>query len=166
MFAGGSALSKLARRGRGNILRLPQQQPQQQCCCRRMIHIEKRIQDLGLVLPPPSQPKANYNICCFVTKDNMLYVSGHLPTQIDGTLVTGKIGTAEEGGKPVEHGYDAARTAGLALLATVQEQLGGDLDRVEQVVKVCVCVCAVVFVFHAHVKTNPPVLDGWNKLSI
>lgn len=65
----------------------------------------------------------------------MLYVSGHLPTKTDGSLVTGRIGPDENDGHSVEHGYDAAKLAGLAIISTLKEQLG-DLDRVEQIVKV------------------------------
>ncbi len=31
----------------------------------RLVHTEKRIADLGIVLPPPGLPKANYTIACF-----------------------------------------------------------------------------------------------------
>ena len=55
--------------------------------------------------------------------------------QADGTLISGALGPAT-GGLTVEEGYDAARTCGLNLIATLKKQLG-DLDRVEQVVKVC-----------------------------
>ena len=85
-------------------------------------------------LPPPSAPKANYDICCRAN-GNMMYVSGHLPTTMDGSLLTGKIGPHADGGKSTDHGYAAARLAGLAIVSTLKEQLG-DLDRVEQVVKV------------------------------
>jgi len=112
---------------------------------RRFVHIEKRLEELGIDLPPPSQPKANYNICCYSSTgsgnndNNVLYVSGHLPTNVkDGTLMTGKIGPESEGGKSVDHGYDAARMAGLAIISTLKEQLG-DLDKVDQVVKVSNC---------------------------
>jgi enamine deaminase RidA (YjgF/YER057c/UK114 family) len=64
----------------------------------------------------------------------MLYVSGHLPFQLDGTLMTGKIG--DDGGRDVQYGYQAARWAGLNIISTLQAQLGGDLDRVEKIVKV------------------------------
>jgi enamine deaminase RidA (YjgF/YER057c/UK114 family) len=63
-----------------------------------------------------------------------MYISGHLPLKADGTLITGRIGP-ESGGETIEHGYEAARHAGLNLISTMKEQLG-DLDRVEQVVKV------------------------------
>lgn len=97
----------------------------------RFIHIEKRIQELGLNLPPPAPPRANYNSVCW--SGDLIYVSGHLPFNTAGTELTkGRIG---EGGRDVEYGYQAARQVGLGLVATLKDQLG-DLDRVKQVVKV------------------------------
>lgn len=87
---------------------------------------------LGIELPPPAGPRANYNIVCQAS-GNMMYVSGHLPFRLDGTLMTGRIG---EDGRDVEYGYQAARWAGLNIVSTLQEQLGGNLDRVERIVKV------------------------------
>jgi enamine deaminase RidA (YjgF/YER057c/UK114 family) len=100
----------------------------------RMVHIEKRLDELGIILPPAPSPKANYNIVCHAN-GNMLYVSGHLPIQLDGTLITGRIGPEGSGGKSIPHGYEAARNAGLNIISTLKHQLG-DLDRVEQIVKV------------------------------
>jgi enamine deaminase RidA (YjgF/YER057c/UK114 family) len=100
----------------------------------RCVHVEKRLEELGITLPPPSAPKANYDICCRAA-GGMLYVSGHLPITLEGSLMTGKIGPQADGGKSVEHGYEAARRTGLAIVATLREQLG-DLDRVQQIVKV------------------------------
>jgi len=108
--------------------------------CRRSIHIEKKLKDLKITLPPPPQPKANYNIVCHASS-NMLYISGHLPITNDGELLTGVVsggGPAESDdgdGKSIEEGYAAARLAALNMISTMKEQLG-DLDRVEQVVKV------------------------------
>ena len=99
----------------------------------RLVHIEKRLEDLGIALPAAPTPKANYNIVCY-SSGNTLYVSGHLPVQLDGSLLTGRIGPTS-GGQSIEHGYRAARQAGLNIISTLKAQLG-DLDRVEQVVKV------------------------------
>jgi hypothetical protein len=41
----------------------------------RMIHVEKRLEELGITLPTPSSPRANYNIVCHAS-GNMLYISG------------------------------------------------------------------------------------------
>ena len=50
----------------------------------------------------------------------------------DGGLHTGKVGN---GGKTVEEGYQAARQVALNLMATLQKELDGDLDKVDQIVK-------------------------------
>ena len=97
------------------------------------IHIEKKLNDLGITLPAAPKPKANYNIVCHAT-GNMLYISGHLPVLDDGSVITGRIGPQSDG-KTIDHGYKAARQAGLNIVSTLKEQLG-DLDRVKQVVKV------------------------------
>ena len=99
----------------------------------RFLHIEKRIEELGFQLPPPAPPRANYNSVCWSSGDTVLYLSGHLPFNTAGTELTkGRIG---EGGRDVEYGYQAARQVALGLVATLKDQLG-DLDRVEQIVKV------------------------------
>ena len=97
----------------------------------RMVHTEARIASLGIQLPPPGTPKANYNIVCWESP-TMLYVSGHLPIKTDGSLMTGTVG---DGGLPLKDAQEAARWCGLNLIATIQDQLGGDLDRVDKVVK-------------------------------
>ena len=83
-------------------------------------------------LPPPGAPKANYRL---VHRDgDLLYLSGHLPARMDGSLITGKLG-GSDGGLSVEEGYEAARWAALNLASSIKEELGGDLSRVVKVVK-------------------------------
>ncbi|CAJ1955729.1 unnamed protein product [Cylindrotheca closterium] len=98
---------------------------------RRWVHVEKRLEELGITLPTPSSPRANYNSVCHAS-GNMMYISGHLPFRPDGTLITGRIG---ENGLDKEHGYEAARNAALNIISTLKQELG-DLDRVEKIVKV------------------------------
>lgn len=61
-----------------------------------------------------------------------MYISGHLPVKPDGSMLTGRIGP---GFQTLDHGYEAARHAGLNIVSSLKKQLG-DLDRVKQVVKV------------------------------
>jgi enamine deaminase RidA (YjgF/YER057c/UK114 family) len=96
-----------------------------------MVHTEKHLEELGLTLPAPVGAKANYAPC--TRTGNLLYLSGHLPMTLEGTLMTGRIGP-DAGFNSVEHGYEAAKQAGLNIIATLKQELG-DLDRVEQVVK-------------------------------
>ncbi len=66
--------------------------------------------------------------------------------QGDGTLITGALGP-DDGGMTVEAGNEAARHCGLNIVSTLKEQLG-DLDRVEQVVKVCRVQVNVLLIFY------------------
>jgi enamine deaminase RidA (YjgF/YER057c/UK114 family) len=123
---------------------------------RRMIHVEKRLEELGIELPKPSGPRANYNPTC-PASGNMLFVSGHLPFKNDGTLITGRIG---EDGRDKDYGYEAARTAALNIISTLKKELG-DLDRVERIVKVFGIVQST-----DDFKEQPFVLDGCSDLMI
>ena len=119
----------------------------------RGVHIEKKIEELDLTLPAAPAPKANYNIVCKVPDESTLYVSGHLPIKADGTLITGTL-SPEGGGLSVEEGYEAARHCGLNIIATLKNHLG-DLDKVEQVVKVFGIVNSATDFKHQHL-----VMDG------
>lgn len=101
---------------------------------RRFVHVEENIKKLGITLPKPAGPRANYDVVCHDEDANVLYVSGHLPFENDGTLLTGKI-TGDEG-RDVEYGYKAARRAALNIVSTLSDRLGGDLDRVAKIQKV------------------------------
>jgi enamine deaminase RidA (YjgF/YER057c/UK114 family) len=127
------------------------------CCAgfasSRSIHIEKKIKELGIELPSAPAPKANYNIVCRVPDENTLYVSGHLPIKPDGTLITGAL-APEDGGLTIEEGYDASRQCGLNIIATLKNYLG-DLDRIEQIIKVFGIVNSSSTFKHQHL-----VMDG------
>ena len=66
-----------------------------------------------------------------VSTGNLVYLSGKGPTQSDGTMMSGKVGSDLD----IDQGYEAAGLVGIQLLAALREHLG-DLDRVSQVVKV------------------------------
>ena len=114
------------------ILRQTKASPSTSCCTTRiMVHTEQQMAAAGITLPPAATATvANYVPC--QRSGNLLYLSGHLPLQEDGSLLTGKIGSNHQ---TVEYGYQAARQVGLNLIATLQKELDGDLDRVEQIVK-------------------------------
>ena len=95
------------------------------------MHAERKLEALGLSLPPIPQPVANY--VPLVRTGNLLFVSGHGPGVItDGKLsfIQGKLGKDLD----VEQGYDAARQVMLNVLQSVKQELG-DLDKVKRVVK-------------------------------
>ncbi len=113
---------------------------------------DARINELGLELPPAPKPQGVYKPA--VRSGNMLYVSGHGPLKSDGTMHEGRVGSEVD----QQAGYDAARQTGLAILATLRENLGS-LDRVKRVVKVLGMVNAA-----ADFKTHPAVINGCSEL--
>ena len=92
------------------------------------MNYESRIAELQLQLPPVSAPKGLYRP--LVISDNLAYLSGHLPSREDGTLIQGKVGVD----CTMEEGKVAARAVGLAILATLRHELGS-LNRIRKVVK-------------------------------
>lgn len=91
--------------------------------------IEKKLSNLGVTLPTPASPIANY--VPFVRSGNMLVVSGQICFGTDGKLVAkGQLG----GGVSIEDGQKAARACAINLLAQLKYALG-DLDQVSRVVR-------------------------------
>ena len=90
---------------------------------------QAKLESLGIELPTPPAPVANY--VRTVQAGNLVFTSGHGPMKPDGTYVKGKLGRD----LTVEEGYEAARLTAIALLASLQQELG-DLSRVRRVVKV------------------------------
>jgi enamine deaminase RidA (YjgF/YER057c/UK114 family) len=113
---------------------------------------EQRFSQLNLTLPPAPKPVAVYKP--LVVAGRMAYVSGHGPLNPDKTLITGVVGRD----LTVEEGKVAARQVGLAILATLREQLGS-LDRVQRLVKVLGMVNSAAD-FYDH----PKVINGCSEL--
>lgn len=91
--------------------------------------VEKRLAELGITLPAPTTPVANY--VPFVRTRNMLICSGQICYDGEGKLVAkGKLG----GGVSMEDGQKAARACAVNLLAQVKAAVG-DLDKVTRVVR-------------------------------
>jgi len=113
--------------------------------------IDARIAELGLVLPTAAAPIAAYRPV--VIAGGIAHVSGQLPFR-DGDLVTGRAGESDD----VANAAEAARLCGLMIVAQLRAALG-DLDRVEQVVKLN------VFVNSAHdFHDQPKVANGASEL--
>jgi enamine deaminase RidA (YjgF/YER057c/UK114 family) len=94
-----------------------------------MAQVEQKLASLGIVLPTPAAPIANY--VSFVRTGSLLVVSGQICLGPDGKLVAkGKLGSTVS----VEDGQKAARACAINLLAQVKVALG-DLDKVLRVVR-------------------------------
>lgn len=93
-----------------------------------MTEIETRLAELGVTLPDPPAPAANY--VPFVVTGNLVHVSGQISQNADG-LIKGRLGADMD----VPQGAAAARACAISLLAQVRRACGGDLGRVKRVVK-------------------------------
>ena len=94
-----------------------------------MAQVEQKLAALGIALPTPASPIANY--VGFVRTGSLLVVSGQLCLGAGGTLVAkGKLGD----NVTVEQGQAAARACAINLIAQVKAALG-DLDKMVRVVR-------------------------------
>lgn len=116
--------------------------------------VEKKLQELGIALPAIGAPWGSYVHAKQV--GNLLYLSGKQPPDIDGKPPRGRLGA----GMSVEEGYRHARGVGLMLIAAMREALG-DLDRVEDIVKVFGMVNA-----HPDFEDHPKVVNGCSDLFV
>jgi enamine deaminase RidA (YjgF/YER057c/UK114 family) len=91
--------------------------------------IDERLSELGLKLPVPAPPIAAY--APVVEHGGLLHISGQLPFREDGSLMTGRLGETLD----IAAGAEAAKRCALMLIAQVRAALGGDLGRVERIVK-------------------------------
>jgi enamine deaminase RidA (YjgF/YER057c/UK114 family) len=93
-----------------------------------MSTIEDRLAALGISIPAPNAPVANY--VPFVRHGDLLHISGQVSKDADGGI-TGVVGEDVD----AEAAKRAARICGINLIAQMKAACDGDLDRVARVVK-------------------------------
>jgi enamine deaminase RidA (YjgF/YER057c/UK114 family) len=100
-----------------------------------MSRIEQRLNDLGIALPQPLQlpPGAVLPFPWVRVVGSRVLISGHGPTNADGSIAQplGKVGRD----LTLEQARNAARLTGLAILGSLQRELG-TLDRIAHWVRV------------------------------
>jgi enamine deaminase RidA (YjgF/YER057c/UK114 family) len=94
-----------------------------------MGRIGARLTALGLELPEPSLPGANY--VPWVRTGELVFLTGQLSQWNGERRFVGKLGQPFT----VEEGQQAARLCALNLIAHLQTAVQGDLDRVKRVVR-------------------------------
>ena len=112
---------------------------------------ESRLQALGLTLPPPVKPVANYVLA--VRSGNLVFLAGHGECS---NAQTGKVGA----GVTLESGYASARRVGLCLLSSLKQEIG-DLRKVRRVVKALGMVNAA-----PDFPDHPKVINGFSDLMV
>jgi enamine deaminase RidA (YjgF/YER057c/UK114 family) len=98
--------------------------------------VASRLADLGIVLPKSAAPVANY--VPFQVVDGWVYVSGQLPVTDAGLACTGRLGAELD----TQAGAAAARLAALQVVAKLADACGGDLDRIERLVRIDIFVAS------------------------
>ena len=94
-----------------------------------MNEVEKKLEALGIVLDAGPDPMANY--VSVQKAGNIWFFSGAGPFKNGKLAVFGRLGE----NMTTEEGYQAARLAGINLLAILKRELGGNWDKLEQIVK-------------------------------
>ena len=121
-----------------------------------MGEIDERLAGLGLELPEPMRAPAGavFRFDLVRVHDGLAHVSGHGPVDGDRTLAAGKVGAEVS----TQEAAAAARSVGLAMLASLRAELG-DLDRIDGWVRAFGMVnCAPGFT------AMPAVINGFSEL--
>ena len=120
-----------------------------------MSKIAERLKDLGIVLPKPVQPLANY--VPYRWSGSLLFISGQIPLQNYSLPYLGKVGVDLS----IEQGQAAARLCAINILAQVNAALNGNLDLVDACLKLGGFVnCAPDF------SAQPTVINGASDLMV
>lgn len=107
---------------------------------------------LNLALPPAPTPLGVYKP--FLIDGNHCYVSGHGPLLADKSFITGRIGVDMN----MDEGKAAAQQVGLAILATLKQNLGS-LNKIKRVIKTLGMVNC-----ESNFQRHPYVINGCSEL--
>ena len=116
--------------------------------------VEARLKQLGISLPEAPKPVANYVQA--VRTGNLVFLAGAGPRKADGSYMSGRVGADMS----LEQGYQAARQAGITLLANLKTEIG-DLNKVKRIVKVLGMVNA-----DPSFTQHPKVINGFSDLMV
>jgi enamine deaminase RidA (YjgF/YER057c/UK114 family) len=109
--------------------------------------IQDKLNALNITLPAVSTPAAAY--VPFVQTGNLVFISGHIAKK-DGKPWVGQLGK----NITTEEGKAAARAIAIDLMGTLQAACGGDLGRVQRIVKVMSLVNSTPDFTEQHLVTN------------
>ena len=117
--------------------------------------IDERLAELGIVLPTPAKPVANY--VPWVMTGNLVFISGQGALKDGKIEYTGKVGDTLS----MEDAVASARLTAINVIAQLRDSCGGDLDRVKRIVKLLGFVnCTPTFGDH------PKVINGASDLMV
>ena len=91
---------------------------------------DEKLKKLDIKLPNAKTPVGSYVATKIVGK--LLFISGQISTQDDGTLIKGKIGKDLS----LDQGFKAAERCGLGIVSHAKNACGGDLNKIKSCVKI------------------------------
>ena len=91
--------------------------------------VDARLKELGIEIKEPAAPVANY--VGYVKTGNLVFVSGQVTMKDGKVQYQGKLGASIS----LEDGQAAARLCAINIVAQLKSACGGDLDRVQRIVK-------------------------------
>lgn len=109
--------------------------------------VYSNLQALNITLPAVTAPAAAY--LPFVQSGNLVFLCGHIPRR-DGQVWVGQLGAD----MTTVQGQQAARVVAVDLMGTLQAACGGDLNRVQRIVKVMSLVNSTSTFTEQHLVTN------------
>ena len=107
-----------------------------------------KLKELNITLAAPATPAAAYVM--YVQTGNLVFISGHIAKNADGSINGGILGKD----KTTADGQAAARAVAIDLIGTLEEAVGGDLNRVKRIVKVMSLVNSTPDFTEQHLVTN------------
>lgn len=131
-----------------------QDSPAQQSASTKRVDAEAKLEQLGITLPEPPKPVANY--VGAVRTGNLIFLAGAGPLNEDGSYMTGRLGQD----LAIEQGYQAARRTAIVQLASLKAELG-DLNKVKRIVKVLGMVSSA-----PSFTDQPKVINGFSDLIV
>ena len=106
-----------------------------------------QLKALNITLPPVAVPAAAY--VPYVQTGNLVFLSGHIARK-DGKPWVGQLGRDVT----TEQGQAAARAVAIDLMGTLHAATGGDLNRVQRIVKLMSLVNSTGDFTEQHLVTN------------
>ena len=106
-----------------------------------------QLKALNITLPPVAVPAAAY--VPYVQTGNLVFLSGHI-ARTDGKPWVGQLGRDVT----TEQGQAAARAVAIDLMGTLHAATGGDLNRVQRIVKLMSLVNSTSDFTEQHLVTN------------
>lgn len=91
--------------------------------------IDARLKELGIEVPTPAAPVANY--VGWVRTGNLVFTAGQVPLKDGKFLYQGRVGAEVS----TEEAVEAAKLCAVNIIAQVKAACGGDLDKVRRIVK-------------------------------